>query len=365
MDTPSLLPILCLSVMSFWNVDCYNETSVPSIEIIIESPGMNEESIPNESFVSSSDKVSHEAEDFLSSWPMTTFIPSVFTIVVIISLPLNVLAVIIFLFKFKLKTPALVYMLNLATADVLYVSMLLFSIVYRFSGNNWSLGEEMCRFFIAALYCNMYCSILLMTSVSVDRFLAIVYPMESLLWRTKKRAWLVCIFIWILSIAGTVPLLTSELTQYVDSLGIVTCYDVLDITNVQNFSIYYFTPYITLFFFLPLIITTFCYIRVIQNLSSPKNESPFKRSRSVFLSLIVLCEFVVCFGPTNVIFVIYYLQFYRTVSDSLYSAYILCASVSSISCCLDPIIYYYASPEISKYLYSLLSCTKIHSLAET
>ncbi|CAI9609427.1 unnamed protein product, partial [Staurois parvus] len=104
-------------------------------------------------------------------------------------------------------------MLNLATADVLLVSVLPFYIVYRFLGSNWIFGEGMCRFVTAAFYCNMYCSVLLMTSISVDRFLAVVYPVRSLPWRTVTRAWLVCGVIWVISLASTVPLLIKEQTR--------------------------------------------------------------------------------------------------------------------------------------------------------
>ncbi|CAI9614307.1 unnamed protein product, partial [Staurois parvus] len=103
-------------------------------------------------------------------------------------------------------------MLNLAIADTLLVSVLPFYIVYRFLENDWIFGEGMCHFVTAAFCCNMYCSVLLMTSISVDRFLAVVYPVRSLPWRTVTRAWLVCGVIWVISLASNVPLLIIDQT---------------------------------------------------------------------------------------------------------------------------------------------------------
>ncbi|XP_063813534.1 proteinase-activated receptor 1-like [Pseudophryne corroboree] len=302
--------------------------------------------------------IREETKIILTGQLLTVFVPSVSTVVLIVSLPLNVLAIIMFLFKMKVRKPAVVYMLNLAAADVLFVTLLPFSIAYRFSGNNWMIGEGMCRFYITAFYCNMYCSILLMTSISVDRFLALVYPMQSLSWRTTGRAWLVCVCIWVLSIGGTVPLLIREQTQYIAALGTTACYDVLDIEDLQSFYIYYFLTIISTFFFLPLVITVFCYIGIIHNLSSPKLENSFKRSRALFLTVIVLCVFILCFGPTNVIFLVHYLHFPKKPNPSLYYAYILSVCISSISCCLDPLIYYYASSQWQRYVYSLLTCNR-------
>ncbi|CAI9547821.1 unnamed protein product, partial [Staurois parvus] len=227
------------------------------------------------------------AQYYLSSLWLTKFVPSVYTLVVAVALPLNIMAIIVCVFKVKIKTPAVVYMLNLAAADVLFVSLLPFSIAYRFSGNNWNVGDGMCRFVTAAFYCNMYCSILLMTSISVDRFLAVVYTMKALTWRTKKRAWLVCFFIWIISIASSLPLLISKQTLHMETLNITTCHDVLDVVDLKNFYMYYFTTFSLVFFFLPLVITTICYIGIIRTLSTKDIENSCKKTRAVILAFVV------------------------------------------------------------------------------
>lgn len=303
--------------------------------------------------------ITTQAERYLSGQWLTRLVPSVYTLVFIVALPLNVMAVIIFLFKMKVRKPAVVYMLNLATADVLFVSVLPFNVIYRFSGNDWFFGPGMCRFVTAAFYCNMYCSILLMTSISVDRFLAVVYPMHSLSWRTTTRAWLVCSFIWIISIASVVPLFLSEQTKHITSLDITTCHDVLDLKDLKSFYLYYFSTFILVFFFFPLVITTISYVIIIRSLSSSGLENSCKKTRALVLAIIVLCVFIVCFGPTNCIFLIHYLYFHHGANESLYFAYILCACISSISCCLDPLIYYYASTQCQRYLCSLVCCKKV------
>ncbi|XP_073479172.1 proteinase-activated receptor 1-like [Aquarana catesbeiana] len=267
------------------------------------------------------------------------------------------MAIIMFLVKIKVRKPAVVYMLNLATADVLLVCVLPFYIVYKFSGYNWIFGEGMCRFVTAAFYCNMYCSVLLMTSISVDRFLAIIYPVRSLPWRTVTRAWLVCGVIWAISLASTVPLLLLRQTIFEPVLDITMCHD------LQHFGVYFFFPSFTyfsivfsLFNFLPLCITTFCYIRIIRSLS--RSQFDRKHKRAICLTVVVLCVFVFCFGPTNVIYLIFYRQMDENEDYSLYIAYILSSSISSINCCLDPLIYYFASSDCQRYVYSLLGCKK-------
>ncbi|PIO27268.1 hypothetical protein AB205_0047390 [Aquarana catesbeiana] len=307
--------------------------------------------VPNES-------ITVTTKYYLSSLWLTKFVPSVYTLVVAVSLPLNVMAIMVCVFKVKIKAPAVVYMLNLAAADVLFVSVLPFNIAYRFSGNNWNIGDGMCRIVTAAFYCNMYCSILLMTGISVDRFVAVVYTMKALTWRTKKRAWLVCFFIWIISIASSLPLLISKQTMYIATLNITTCHDVLDSGDLQNFYMYYFTTFSLVFFFLPLVITTICYIGIIRTLSTKDIKNSCKKTRAVILAAVVFFAFLICFGPTNVVFLIHYLHFRNNYDESMYFAYILCTCISSVSTCLDPLIYYYASSKYRKHAYSLLGCRK-------
>ncbi|XP_077329966.1 proteinase-activated receptor 1-like [Lithobates pipiens] len=296
-------------------------------------------------------------------WSVTILVPSIYIVVFLVALPLNIMAIIVFLVKMKVRKPAVVYMLNLATADVLLISILPFYIVYRFMGSNWIFGEAMCHFVMAAFYCNMYCSVLLMTSISVDRFLGIVYPVRSLPWRTVTRAWLVCGVIWVISLASFVPLLIQK--QTITVLDITMCHDSQHFGAYYIFGFHYFATVFSVFNFLPLFITTFCYVGIIRGLSRSKFDGTHKRSRAIRLSVVVLSVFLLCFGPTNAIYLIYYQQLIRNMDYSLYCTYILSSTISSINCCLDPLIYYFASSECQRYVYSLLrwkqdSCPPVH-----
>ena len=150
------------------------------------------------------------------------------------------MAVVVFVVKRKVKKPAVVYMLHLAAADVLFVCVLPFKISYYFSGSDWRFGSAMCRFVTAAFYGNMYASIMLMTAISVDRFLAVVYPIQSLSWRTLGRASFICLAIWAMAIAGVAPLLLQEQATQVPGLNITACHDVLSavVQKVHRCSIF-------------------------------------------------------------------------------------------------------------------------------
>ncbi|NXX96571.1 PAR1 protein, partial [Centropus bengalensis] len=295
---------------------------------------------------------------YLTSPWLTRFVPSVYTLVLVLSLPLNITAILVFLKKMKIEKPAVVYMLNLALADVLFVSVLPFKIAYHFSGNNWVFGPHMCRFITAAFYCNMYCSIMLMTSISFDRFLAVVYPMQSLGWRTLTRASLICFIIWLVAIAGVVPFLVREQMMEIPKLNITTCHDVLRESELHGYYLHFFSIFSSVFFVVPFIISTVCYVCIIRCLNI---NTGTKRKRAIKLIIAVLCMYLICFTPSNVLLVVHFLLLKTYNQSYMYVSYIIALCLSTLNSCIDPFIYYYISKDFRDNLKNALLCRTVRT----
>lgn len=298
--------------------------------------------------------VSEEAKSFLQGRLATAFVPALYTLVFIISVPLNLVAVVMFAHHIRPKKPAVIYMLNLACADLLFALLLPFKVAYHYQGNHWIFGAPLCRVVTAAFYCNMYCSVLLMACIGADRLLAVAYPIHSLTWRSSRAAWAACASMWLLALVGAAPLLLAEQTAFLPELGITTCHDVQDLAALQTFYQFFFPIYSCLFFFLPLLITASCYARVISVLAAANVQNRSRKKRAVIMAVLVLLVFVVCFTPTNVILVIHYVQLSTRPSDWTYRAYLISLCTGSVSCCLDPVLYYFGSSQCQKQVMALL-----------
>ncbi|XP_077378880.1 proteinase-activated receptor 1 [Festucalex cinctus] len=309
--------------------------------------------------------VSDEAKRFLRSSLATTFVPTVYTIVFIISVPLNLVAAVMFVHPVRPRKPAAIYMLNLACADLLFGLLLPFKIAYHYHGNNWIYGPFMCRAVTAAFYCNMYCSVLLMACIGIDRFLAVVYPMNSLTWRSRPTAWAACASMWLLALAGVAPLLASGQTAYLPHLDVTTCHDVQDSEKLKSYYRYFFPIYCSVFFFIPFVSTVACYVRIIQALAASNVENRSKKTRAVVMAALVLVVFVVCFTPANVILMVHYVEVDRKSSDNSYRVYLLAMCAGSLSCCLDPLLYYFGSSQCRKRVTALFGCHETQSSAHT
>ncbi len=308
--------------------------------------------------------ISEESVDFLKGLLVTRVMPSFYIFIILISLPLNALALVVFTCRIREKKPAVIYMSHLACVDLLFTLLLPLKIHYQLNASDWVFGEAACRVLSAAYYCYMYCSILLMMCMSVDRLLAVVFPIASLTWRSTRKATCVCVLIWLLALVGTVPLLLVRQTLNIDDVGI-TCHDALYHTQVYA---YLFSIISCLYFFLPLVVTLVSYSTIIYVLSVKSNHlatsssSSDSRRRAVIMTIAVLTEFVTCFAPTNGILLYHCVHLasenHSGEENSSYTAYLLAVCVGSSSVFMDPLLYYYGSSHYRKQFSSVLRYRK-------
>ncbi|KAL1253321.1 hypothetical protein QQF64_018014 [Cirrhinus molitorella] len=298
---------------------------------------------------------------FVKSPMVTHLMPSFYIIITLISLPLNALALVTFTCRIQQKHPAVIYMAHLACVDLLFTLLLPLKVHYQMNGSDWVFGEAACRVLSAAYYCYMYCSILLMMSMSVDRLLAVVFPIASLTWRSTNKATCICVLVWLLAFAGTVPLLCVKQTFKINNVGI-TCHDVLYHTQLYA---YLFSILSCLYFFLPLVVTLVSYSTIIHVLTTKNDnlETSYlkKRRRAVIMAVSVLMEFVVCFAPTNGILLYHCVRLATGGSSEEGKYYLIAVCLGSASVFLDPLLYYYGSSQCREQIRSLIWWRKTKS----
>lgn len=207
----------------------------------------------------------------------------------------------------------------------------------------------------------MYCSILTMMAIGIDRYLGIVKPMLFRETREKKSIAIIsCLFMWGLALSVLYPFMTTDLTFDIPELGITTCFDVLKknmLPSQAAWAAFLFSMFFVLFFF-PFCVTTFCYVRVIKELGSSKTT---QKDRAIRLAFIVLLVFTFCFAPNNILLLAHTVLrlFFK---KSLYMAYKLTLCLSCLNSCLDPFIYYLASKDFRHKLRQIMN---LHSLSST
>ncbi|KAM5192607.1 proteinase-activated receptor 4 [Mantella aurantiaca] len=284
--------------------------------------------------------ISPTSMDYLKSPITVLLIPIIYTLVFLVGLPANGLALWVLMTKVK-KMTSTVFLMNLAVADLLLILVLPFKILYYFMGNDWIFGELMCRAVTSFFYGNIYCSVLLLMSISIDRYLAVVHPFFSRTFRSRAFAIIVCSISWLISILCTIPLATMQQSYPLLKADITVCHDALPRQEQAEYLVYYFMTTIILCFILPLLMIIFCYISVIRALILSGERYAY----AVKLSLLVLVIVIVFLTPSNVILLIHYSEHCLESYGNLYAVYMVCLTLSAINSCVDPFVYYYVSEE--------------------
>lgn len=156
--------------------------------------------------------------------PITTVIPTIFSIICLVGTLANALAVFVLACgSNSRRTVADIFMLNLCVSDLLFLLSLPLWAVYYSQSYNWPFGRVACKICGALLNLNLYASIFFITSMSMDRYFAIVHPLRSLSARNPRLACLVCILVWFLACACTAPTFALRDTVHVKELDVEVC----------------------------------------------------------------------------------------------------------------------------------------------
>ncbi|XP_056145875.1 P2Y purinoceptor 8 [Lampris incognitus] len=313
-------------------------------------------------WTSNSTKLDNATLSFFLNTNANLGVSAIYIIFTAINLTGNGLSMWLLVFRTSPKTPSIIFMINLTLTDLALGAVLPFQINYLLQGYNWTLGPGMCRFLTLVFFSNMYCSILTMTAIGVDRYLGIIWPMQFRETRERKMvAAVCCFFMWAVVLVVLSPLMTTDLTFIIPELGITTCFDVLKrnmLPSMTAWAAFLFTL-IFILFLLPFCITMFCYVSVIRKLARASKTG--QKNRAIRLAITVLLVFTICFAPNNFLLLAHTVRrlFY---GDSLYLAYKLSLSFSCVNSCLDPFIYYFASREFRQKLRQILRLRSISSM---
>ncbi|XP_077989238.1 somatostatin receptor type 4-like [Glandiceps talaboti] len=281
----------------------------------------------------------------LPQWVFLHLTPMINCLVCITGLVGNGVVIYVLMRYATPKTVPNIYILNLAAADFLILLGLPF-VTYNQRTRRWIFGDAMCKIVMGLDGMNMFTGIFTLTAMGVDRYLAIVHAVWSKSHRTLNSARAICVFLWILSIASTMPLWLYAETQTFGN-DTVCNIGVMPPAVQQTFLFYSFA----LGFAFPIIIILMCYTSILVFLARcAKRTDSRKRSRLGKVGILVLLAvalFIVCWLP---FWVGQLLVLFGDSSFSVQVVYYFSFSLQYANCCLNPLIYTYVRQDFRKYL---------------
>ncbi|XP_028839781.1 type-2 angiotensin II receptor [Denticeps clupeoides] len=229
-----------------------------------------------------------------------SLVPTLYSIIFLLGFLGNVLVVSVLCQRSCRRTVANTYLVNLALSDLLFLSSLPFWAVYYSLGYNWVFGWEMCKVFGGLLTINVYCSIFFITCMSVDRYLAIVHPLQSQSSRSLCRARAISVAIWLVACTSNVPNMLFRHLHPLPGLNVTAC--VLQYPSTK----WHYAMTLsksTLCFVLPFGVIATCYYRIgCHLLATPTIKHGTEHlDRVLRMVIAVVLAFFLCWFPFHVL----------------------------------------------------------------
>uniref|UniRef100_A0A8C2R8G0 C-C motif chemokine receptor 6 n=1 Tax=Capra hircus TaxID=9925 RepID=A0A8C2R8G0_CAPHI len=280
------------------------------------------------------------------------FVPVAYSLISICGLLGNVLVVVTFAFYKKAKSMTDVYLLNMAVADILFVLTLPFWAVSHATGE-WIFSNTMCKLTRGIYAVNFNCGMLLLTCISLDRYIAIVQATKSFRLRSRTLAHhkLICLAVWVVSI-----LISSSTFTFNQKYKLQLLFG----------------------FFIPLVFMIFCYAFIVKTLVQAQNS---KRHRAIRVIIAVVLVFLACQIPHNMVLLVTAVNLGRTgrsCSSERLLGYTknVTEVLAFLHCCLNPALYAFIGQKFRSYFLKIMkdlwclrrrqkapgfSCSRLHS----
>uniref|UniRef100_S4RM80 Type-1 angiotensin II receptor n=1 Tax=Petromyzon marinus TaxID=7757 RepID=S4RM80_PETMA len=255
-----------------------------------------------------------------------TVVPVMYGLIFVAGLVGNAMVVAVVLKYLKLRNVANVYIVNLATADLVFVTTLPLWAASVARGYDWPFGGFLCRVSATVVSVNMYASILLLACMSVDRYLAIVRPLQSRGGRTRRRARAACVAVWVTAALLSVPVAVFRVT-----FSARTWFLAMNVTRIVAG------------FLVPFLVIVTCYCLIGRTLLR-RGGDVVRRDKVLPAVLAVVLAFLLCWLPYHVLTLLDTLVRLRVlrgcgITVAVDGAMPIAVVVAYTNSCLNPLLY--------------------------
>lgn len=132
-------------------------------------------------------------------------VPLFFGIIGVTGLIGNALVILVVLSNPQMQSTTNILIINLASADLLFVVFCVPFTATDYVTTVWPFGSVWCKVVQYMIVVTMHASIYTLVLMSLDRFLAVVYPVASRSWRTERNTFKAITILWIVVLVSAIP----------------------------------------------------------------------------------------------------------------------------------------------------------------
>ncbi|XP_006633029.1 putative P2Y purinoceptor 10 [Lepisosteus oculatus] len=292
-----------------------------------------------------------------SSWDESIYILyTVFYLVIFIpGLLGNSLGLFILCRFISKKTKAVIFMINLAVADLAHVLSLPLRIYY-YVNHTWPFGKAMCLLCFYLKYLNMYASIAFLMCISLQRCIFLMKPFCAKDWKRRYDV-RISLLVWLVVGACCSPFILMRSSAGQNSSG---CFKDLPTRKLDlRLSVTMMTFAELCGFVIPLAVIATCTWRIMRSLRRTETGTMLQdandKRRALRLVLMCTVVFLLCFAPYHVNFLFYLMSgqdiiTYCPLRYAVRRFHPISLCLASLNCCLNPFIYYFLTTEFRQQL---------------
>lgn len=248
------------------------------------------------------------------------------------------------------KNKAIIFMINLATADLAHVLTLPLRIYY-YVNHSWPFKHFACLLCFYLKYLNMYASIIFLTLISVQRYVFTANPFKAKDWKRRYDVG-ISMGVWIVVGTACLPFPIYRSSRRDNST--TSCFADLGNNNQVNLATMFgmLTFAELLGFIIPMIVITYSSLKTRTQLKpdSLQRVNREEKKKAVRLVITCACVFFICFTPYHINFFFYVMVSTNAIQNCTARNIILnlhpvSLTLASINCCLNPILYYFTASE--------------------
>ncbi|XP_076010672.1 putative G-protein coupled receptor 132 [Genypterus blacodes] len=276
-----------------------------------------------------------------------------YSTVLAVGVPANLLTVYLTWMQVRRKSVLGVYLWGLSLCDLTYLGTLPLWAHYVNSGHQWPWSSTTCKLTGYIFFNNMYISIFLLCCISCDRYVAVVYALESRGLRRQRLAALITSITILVVTVGHIPVFTMREGEVDKADG--RCFEPSRSNNVVTGFNY---ARVVIGFLIPLVLLVVTNRTILANVQLSDSLLPQQKRRVRNLALAVVALFLVCFAPYHIILLARAIIFHFPqpgqdpcqLERKLYTPYSISLGLSTFNSAANPILYVLSSDNVRKEL---------------
>ncbi|XP_029932735.1 C-C chemokine receptor type 5-like [Myripristis murdjan] len=256
----------------------------------------------------------------------------------------------------KLNSVTNIFLLNLVMSNLLFASSLPF--LAKYHSSQWIFGTVMCKLVSSAYFIGFYSSILFLTLMTFDRYLAVVHAVAAAKSRKKIYAIGAAVAVWCISVIASVKELVLQNVWEHHEHGQMCDESGYDKSVMDRWRLVSYYQQFLLFFLLPLFLVLYCYSSITIRILSTRMK---EKCRAIKLIFVIVFTFFTCWTPYNVVILLRAIQMSNgknnescSESEALDYALYVTQNVAYLYCCISPVFYTFVGKKFQSHFRRLL-----------